>query len=89
MLSYTISNYGMSQFWRGLTQSRMRLLFLYDSQEMQVALVKKQIRAESGSLTQNPAAHIRAHYNSMADSSGLAGVLSTISAQTIENHDSR
>lgn len=53
------------------------------------ASVEKQIRAELGSLTQNPTAHINAHHDSTAHSSGPAGILSTTAAQTIENHDSR
>lgn len=78
----------MTQFWRGLTESRMLLLLLYDSWEMWVALVKKQIRAELGSLTQNPAEHVSARCKSTADSLGPAGILSAIATQTIENHDS-
>lgn len=73
MLSYTISNYRMTQFWRVLTQSHTLLVLLYHSQEMWVALVKKQTRAQLGSLTQNPTA-------------GSAGILCTIAAQNTENH---
>lgn len=49
---------------------------------MGVTLVEKQIRTESGSLMQNPTAHDGAFYDSSAESSGPAGILST--AQTIE-----
>lgn len=66
VLSYTISNYRMTQFWRVLTQSHPLLAFLYHSQEMWIALVKKQFRAELGFLTQSPTAHGGAHHDGTA-----------------------
>lgn len=86
MLSYTISNYRMTQFWRVLTQSHSLLVFLYHSQEMWIALVKKQIRPELGSLHKIPQHTVGPIMTALLDGSGSTGILCTNAAQNIESH---